>query len=157
VSLRVICGKKRIVGFAGRNGAELAELGALVRDLYGHALRGMALSVGGLSWLGLGLHLGPECEPLRDKALRLLKRLRTAGPATMTDLLKNHHFSKREREALLARLMEEGLVRVEDKEVVATTYREFVERLHANAEFPPVVNHWKELQTQLKSAAKQGD
>ena len=144
----------RIVGFAGRNGAALDDLVALVRDIYGHALRGIALSVAGLSWFGLGIYLGEEFEPLRNKTLRLLKQLRTVGPVSMTELLKNHHFNKRERDALLARFVEEGLVRVEGKEVMATTYREFVERLHASAEFPPVVNCWPELQKQLAAAKR---
>jgi hypothetical protein len=117
----------RIVGFAGRHGADIEELGPVVRDIYGHTLRGMALSVAGLSWFELGLPLGPECEHLRDKALKILRKLRSEGFISMSELLKNHLLKKQERDALLAHLAEENLVRVEGKSIVATTYKEFVQ------------------------------
>lgn len=69
----------RIVSFSAWPGVPIEELGALVRDIYAHTLRGMVLSVAGLSWFGLGLHLGPECELLREKAVKILKRLRRNG------------------------------------------------------------------------------
>ncbi|QTN34172.1 hypothetical protein HZ994_18215 [Akkermansiaceae bacterium] len=142
----------RIVSFAGRMCGEVEELGALVRDIYGHALRGMVLSVAGLSWTGRGLYLGPECEPLREKAIKILTRLRSKGTVTTTELLKNFHMKKLERDALLQRLSEENLLRVEGSEVVATTYQEFVEGLYRREEFPPVVNEWEVLQQRLKVA-----
>ena len=118
-------------------------------------MRGMVISVAGLSWFGLGLYLGPECEPLRDKAIKLLRRLRTKGPLSCSDLRRNMHLKKQERDALLARLEEEHLVRIDDKRVVATTYGDFVEALYGREEFPQVRNHWAEFQEQLKAGAKQ--
>lgn len=73
-------------------------------DIYGQTLREMALSAAGLLWFGLGLHLGPECELLRDKAVSILKRLRSNGPTTTSELLKNFHLKKQERDPLLQRL-----------------------------------------------------
>ena len=134
---------ERIVNFAARGSqARTEELVALCQDLYAHTLRGIVISVAGLSYNGLGLHLGSECEPLRDKAFKMLKHLRKKGSSTASDLLRNLHLKKLERDALLERLAEENLVIVEDGEVTATTYRAFVEGLHSRAEFLPVENHW---------------
>ena len=116
----------------------------------------MVLSVAGLAWYGLGLHLGPECELLREKAVKILKRLRSKGPMTTSELLKNFHLKKQERDLLLQRLAGENLLQVEGGEVSATTYRQFVEGLYRREEFPPVVDEWERLQAQLK-AAKQGN
>jgi hypothetical protein len=115
----------------------------------------MMLSVAGLAWFGLGLHLGPECELLREKAVRILKRLRSKGPMTTSELLKNFHLKKKERDPLLHRLAGENLIRVEGGEVTATTYRQFVDGLYRREEFPPVVDEWERLKAGLK-AAKQG-
>lgn len=128
----------RIVCFSGHLGASEQELIPIVRDIYSRALRGMTLCVAGLSWFGTGLNLGPDCEPLREKAAGILRRLRSQGPLTMNDLLKNFRLSAKERGALLERLIEERLVRSEGKTVFATSYREFVEGLYAREEFPPV-------------------
>ena len=66
----------------------------------------------------------PGSENPRRSALKLLKRLRATGPVTMTDLLKNFlHLKKRGRDALLERLGEDGLVRIEGRTVVATSYQ----------------------------------
>ena len=146
----------RIVSFAGRTGAEEWELAALIRDLYGHTLRGIVLSVAGLSWFGLGLHLGPECELLREKALKLLKALRGGTKVSLTDLLKNYHLSAQGRDALLDRLEAEHLLKRDGKEVLATTYKEFVEGLYAREEFPKVNDCWPELQEQLKTESSKG-
>ena len=128
----------RIVCFAGDLGASEQELALLVRDIYSRALRGMTLSVAGLSWFGMGLYLGPDCEPLRERAVGILHRLRSKGPLTMNDLLKNFRLKAEERDALLERLSAERLVRSEGKTVIATSYQEFVEGLYAREEFPPV-------------------
>ena len=45
---------------------------------------------------------------------------------------------------LLQRFSEENLVHVDGRHVVATSYREFVERLYASEEFPPVENFWQQ-------------
>lgn len=142
----------RIVNFVAWPGVPIEELGALVRDIYGQTLRGMALSAAGLSWFGLGLHLGPVCELLREKAVKILKRLRSKGAMTTSEMLKNFHLKKQERDTLLQQLAGENLLRMEGGEVYATTYGEFVEGLYRREEFPPVVNEWERLQAQLKSA-----
>ena len=74
---------------------------------------------------------------------------------TTSELLKNFHMKKYERDPLLQQLAEENLLRVEGSEGVATTYGEFVAGLYRRDEFPPVVNEWEKLQARLKLAAKQ--
>ena len=135
-------------------GADLEELGALARDVYGHTLRGMAISVAGLRWFGRGLDLGPECEPLRDKTIKIISRLRSKGATSKSDLLRNFHLKKHERDPLLARLVEERIIRVDGKEVAATTYGEFVEGLYGLEEFPQVKAYWPEVQGALKAGSK---
>ena len=131
----------RIVDFTARGSrAKTEELVKLYQDLHAHTLRGIVLSVSGLSYYGLGLHLGSAYEQLRDKAFKMLKYLRLKGPTTPSALLNKPRMSKLERDALLERLAEENLISVEDGLVTATNYREFVEGLHARKEFEPVEN-----------------
>jgi len=89
---------------------------------------------------GMGLMPGAKWVALRKKAARLLDRLRHEGPVTKTDLLKNFHLCKQERDVLLEQLAGQGLLRVDvdGRTVAATTYREFVEGLYASEEFPAV-------------------
>ena len=48
---------------------------------------------------------------------------------------------------------EERLVRIDDKEVVATTCSEFVEELYGREEFPQPKNHWAEVEEKSTAAA----
>jgi hypothetical protein len=125
----------RIARFAGGGEAGMEELAALCGDLYDHTVRGMAISVAGLSYFGRGLNLEPGCEPLRSKAIKLLHYLRKNGPTACSLLLKNVHLKKRERDALLERLGEERLVEVEGGKAAATGYGEFTTGLYAREEF----------------------
>jgi len=138
-----VCG--HIVGHAAWPGTSMEEKAALIRDLYGHALRGMVLSLAGLAWFGLwgypGLAPGPQC----GRARRILAKLREGGPASLSALNKNHHLGARERDQMLGRLAGEGLVRIEGKMVVASTYQEFVEALYAREELPPAEAHWPDV------------
>lgn len=125
----------RIACFAGGNQAGMEQLVGIYQDLYDHTLRGMVISVAGLSYFGRGLYLGPECEPLRAKAIKLLSYLRENGPTTGSVLLKNLHLKKRDRDVLLDCLGEECLVKVEGGKATATDYREFTSGLYAREEF----------------------
>ena len=142
----------RIVNFAGGSEAGLEERVALCRDLYQHALRGMVLGVVGLSWHGPGLHLAPESEPLRVKALKLLKYLRKNGATSKGVILQNCHLKKHQRDNLLQQLAAEDLVRVDGATVTATTFSEFVRALHEREEFPQVTNHWAALRESQKDS-----
>lgn len=143
----------RLASFAGVFGLQAPEneMGILFRDLYHHALRGITLSVAGLSWFGLGLPLGPTSEPHRQKVLKLIENLRSGTTVTSTDLLKNYHLKAAERDALLDRLEEEGLIKREGNRIVATRYREFVDHLYAREEFPAVENAWPAWEESLKA------
>lgn len=129
---------RRIVGVAMEPGTTDEEALALLHDLYHHTLRGLVIGVASHRWFGVGLMPGEEREETRKKARRLLARLRTEGPATMTDLLKNFHLKKHERDALLKALSGQGLLQVDGSTVAATSYRDFVEGLYASDEFPAV-------------------
>jgi hypothetical protein len=142
---------KRIVGAARGPSCTDNEAIALYRDLYHHTFRGIVISMASQLWFGLGLMPGEEHDDLRKKAERLLRRLRDKGPVTKTDLLKNFHLTKLERDALLEQLAGQGLIRVDGGSVAATSYREFVEGLYAREEFPAV-----ESQRDLVSAETGG-
>ena len=135
----------RIVNFAAGSEAGLDERVALCQDLYQHALRGMVLGIVGLSWHGPGLHLGPEGEPLRTRALKLLKYLRAKGPTSKSAILQNCHLKKHQRDVLLEHLAAEDLVRVDGATVSATTFAEFVRALYLREEFPQVHDHWTDV------------
>lgn len=141
--LEGICG--RIVGVARASHTTEAETLALYSDLYHHTLRGLVVGTASHLWFGVGLMPGEEHDKMRKKAARLLRRLRVKGPVTMTDLLKNFHLSKRERDALLEQLTGQGLLRVVGSTVVATSYREFVGGLYASEEFPAVESRGKRV------------
>jgi hypothetical protein len=144
---------EHLASFAGAFGLQTPEneVGILFRDLYHHALRGITLSVAGLAWFGPGLPLDPLCEPHRQKALKLIEHLRSGTTVTSTDLLKNYHLKAAERDALLDRLEEEGLLKREGKRIEATCYREFVDHLYAREEFPAVENAWPTWEEALKA------
>lgn len=129
---------KRIVGAARGPSCTDNEAIALYRDLYHHTFRGIVIGMASQLWFGLGLMPGEENDDLRKKAERLLRRLRDKGPVTKTDLLKNFHLTKLERDALLEQLAGQGLLRVNESTVAATSCREFVEWLYARDEFPAV-------------------
>lgn len=120
------------------------EVVALFQDLYRHTLRGLVIGMAGYTWFGMGLSLGPECEPLYAKGMRILGKLRNGGELSKSDLLKNFHIKKDERDLLLQRFSEENLVHVDGRHVVATSYREFVDGLYSREEFPPVENFWQQ-------------
>jgi hypothetical protein len=134
--LEGIC--ERIVGVARGPHTTEDQAIALLSDLYHHTLRGLVIGVASHLWFGVGLMPGEAHDDMREKAERLLRRLRDKGPATMTDLLKNFHFSKRERDSLLEQLAGLGLLQVDGSTVAATSYRDFVEGLYASDEFPAV-------------------
>ena len=142
----------RIVWFSATPPTPKAELAALASDLYSHSLRGLTLSVVGLAWFGWGIELSPEAEPLRGKAIELLKRARKEGGISMTACLKNLHLNANQRDMLIEGLTHEGLIRVEGKDVVATTYREFVTALYQRPEFPAVQRKWRESSLSEKPA-----
>ncbi|MEK6254192.1 MAG: hypothetical protein N2B05_05815, partial [Gemmatimonadales bacterium] len=70
----------RIVRFAGDDKAGMEALVTLCQDVYEHTLRGIVISVASLSYFERGLYLGPGCEHLRAKAIKLLGYLRKNGP-----------------------------------------------------------------------------
>jgi hypothetical protein len=128
----------QIVDEVMRNRAS-EEAGPLLHwYLFHESLRGLVIGVASHTWFGQGLMPDEKDQEVRKKAVRLLHRLRQEGPATKTDLLKNHHLSAHDRDRLLDPLGQQDLVRLEGNTVAATTYREFVEGLYASAEFPVV-------------------
>ncbi len=78
--------------------------------------------------------------------------LRRGGTTPCSTLLKNLHLKKAERDLLLDSLARENLVRVEEKEVSATTFAEFVAGLHQRDEFTPLANHWAQATGQDSGA-----
>ena len=140
--LEGVCG--RIV-LAARNSTTADEQSnALLCDLYDHTLRGLTISVASHTWFGVGLLPGEEQQKLRKKAVRLLERLRHKGPVAKTDLLKNLLRNKRDRDAVVAALVETGLIRETDSAFTAVTYKEFLTTLYASDEFPAVESRWEE-------------
>jgi hypothetical protein len=111
----------------------------MANDLCGHSLRGLMLSVAGLAWHGLGIDTG--CH--RREFMRVINYLRLRGPMSKSDL---HHRgridSPKTRDMLVERFEAENLIRVEGKNVKATTYGEFVESLYERKELPQPENHW---------------
>jgi hypothetical protein len=134
--LEEIC--RRIVGAASGPGTTEEAAHSLHHDLYHHTLRGLVIGVASHRWFGVGLMPGEKSDEMRKKAGQLLARLRSEGPVTMTDLLKNFHLKKHERDALLEALSGQGLLQVDGSTVAATSYRDFVEGLYASEEFPAV-------------------
>ncbi len=140
----------RIVNFAADSETGLEERVALYQDLYQHALRCMVIGVAGLSWYGHGLCLGPEGDPLRVGAVKLLKYLREKSPTSKSVILQNCHLKKHQRDVLLEHLAAEDLVRVDGATVSATTFSEFVRALYKREEFPQVTNHWAKVRESRK-------
>lgn len=122
---------------------------ALSWDLHSHVLRGIVIGIVGLAWHGLGFD--PGC--LQQKALKVLGDLREKGPMSQSDLLRSAHLQKDARDALLHSLAAEGLVRVDGKQVFATTYSEFVQALYARTEFPEPANCWAVVTGEDKASA----
>ena len=141
----------RIANWCGTiAGADIAEIEAMAKDLCGHSLRGLVLSVAGLAWHGLGIDT--VCP--RGEFLRVPRYLRRKGPMTRSDLRRHAKVAdSRTRDMLVERFEAEGLARVEGKTIKATTYVEFVETLYARKGLPHPVNHWARLGGKGRPAA----
>ena len=113
--------------------ADRGNPGTLQWALYAAAFRGITLSVAALAWHGLGFDPGCPAE----KAVKVLRDLRTKGPLSVSDILRCAHLKKEQRNLLLERLTAEDLIRVDGKTVTATTFDEFVTALQSRSTIPP--------------------
>ena len=118
-------------------------------DLHAAAFRGIALGVAALAWHGLGFD--PGCPS--EKAVKVLRDLRTKGPMSVSDILRFGHLKKEPRDLLLERLVGEDLIRVDGKTVTATTFDEFVTALHSRRGLPEAPDHRKPEATDGETAA----
>lgn len=142
-----------IIDFVSDSGTPPEEATALCHDLYGNTLRALIVGITSLSCFGFGLRLGPDCEPLREKALKLIRELRHDGPVKKSLWSKNNHIAAGQRDLLLRQLAEENLLRVENDTLVATTFPDFLRGLYEREEFPVITNHWKAARAQRGAEA----
>jgi hypothetical protein len=119
---------------AGNNyTAKVADNVALFMDLRARAFRGITLGVAALAWHGLGFD--PGCP--REKAVKVLRDLRTNGPLSRSEIRRKHHLeSKQQRDIVLERLAAEDLVRIDGQTVTAATFEEFVTALYSRPGLP---------------------
>ena len=124
---------------------------ALCMDLNAYTLRGIAIGIAAFAWHGIGFD--PGCT--RQKALKIIKQLRSKGPMTSCEILRSAHLKKEERDLLLERLSAEDLILVEEKTVRATTFAEFVAALHNR---PTLPSHFKcsDMIAQAKAKKSRG-
>lgn len=130
----------RIANWCGTySGADTGEIAAMAKDLCGHSLRGLVISVGGMAWHGLGIDTG--CP--HQEFMRVLDFLRVRGAMSKSDLHHRGHIeSAKIRDMLVERFEAENLIRVDGKIVKPATYEEFVESLYARKELPPPEDFW---------------
>ena len=121
------------------------ESEAVALDLCAHALRGLVISIAGLSWHGFGL----SSDIAREEAVHVLEHIRKNGPMSRSDVARGNRISKEMRDMLLNCFAEADLVKIDGKVVTATNYAVFVEALYARKEFhePPI--HWKTSQAKV--------
>jgi hypothetical protein len=137
-----------LASWAGnRSGASAKESEAIALDLCAHALRGLVISVAGLSWHGFGL----DGDIPQQDVIPVLNRIRAGGPMSRSDVARSNRISKETRDELLKRFAAEDLVKIDGKVVAATTYAEFVEALYARKEFPELPNYWKATAAKAKA------
>jgi hypothetical protein len=131
----------RIADFAGSQPrTPQSERRALGWDFYCHSLRGMVLSVVALSWHCLGFDPGCPIDVARD----LLDFLRKEGPKSPRDIQRKvSALNADQRDAVLKRLREEGLVTIDGKTVTATSFPDFVSSLHSDTRLPFPPNCWQ--------------
>jgi hypothetical protein len=131
----------RIANWCGTySGTDIGGIAAMAKDLCGHSLRGLVLSVAGLAWHGLGFDTG--C-PHRE-FMRVLDYLRLRGPMSKSDLHHRGHIeNSKTRDKLVERFEAENLIRVDGRNVKATTYGEFVESLYAREKLPQPEDFWR--------------
>jgi hypothetical protein len=129
----------QIARYAGNNHtATPKHIGDLYWDLHARAFRGVTLGVAALAWHCLGFD--PGCP--RDKAMKVLRDLRTKGPMSSSDILRYGHLKdKEQRNVLVKCLTAEGLIRIDGTTVTATTFAEFVDALHSRPELPQAPDH----------------
>lgn len=114
------------------------HIGDLYWNLHTRAFRGITLGVAALAWHCLGFD--PGCP--RDKAMKVLRDLRTKGSMSSSDILRYGHLKdKEQRNVLVKCLTAEGLIRIEGTTIRATTFAEFVDTLHSRPELPPTTDH----------------
>jgi hypothetical protein len=127
-----------IARHAGNNyTAKVADNVALFVDLRTRAFRGITLGVAALAWHCLGFD--PGCP--REKAVKVLRDLRTNGPLSRNEIRRKHHLeSKQQRDIVLERLAAEDLVRIDGQTVTAATFEEFVTALYSRPGLPEAVD-----------------
>lgn len=122
----------RIARHSAAPGSSGEEIMTIFVTLHALTFRGIVLSIASLAYHCLGFD--PGCP--RHKALALMRLLRNKGPLTRRDLQRGvQSFTAAGLNKVLARLADEGLVKVNRKEVTAVPLAEFVEALHARPEF----------------------
>lgn len=101
---------------------------AIMWSLFAATYRAIALGVAALAWHVFGFD--PGCP--REKALKVLRGIQSAGSMTMNEIRRNFHLdSKEQRDLLLERLAAENLIRINGRTVTSTTFEGFVKALQA--------------------------
>lgn len=131
----------QIANYAGSNReCKPDHIKTLMWDLHARTLRGITLGVAALAWHCLGCDAG--CP--REKAVKVLRGLRSIGPMSRNDIRRNYHLeSKSQRDILLERLAAEDHVRIDGQTVTAASFKEFVSALHTRSELPEAANFRK--------------
>ena len=93
------------------------------------------MSLAYLAWHGLGFGTASPLSMVR----KLLRALRTNKTMTLRDVQRLGFKTAALRDDVLGRLEAEGLLTLNGKQVVAVSHVQFVQGLHARAEFPIAV------------------
>jgi coproporphyrinogen III oxidase-like Fe-S oxidoreductase len=76
--------------------------------------------------------------------MRVLDYLRLRGPMSRSDLHHRGHIeNSKTRDKLVERFEAENLIRVDGRNLKATTYGEFVESLYAREKLPQPEDFWR--------------
>ena len=125
--LESIC--ERIACFARDDKTGIDQIAAICDHLFHHTLRGISISVASLAFFGRGIDLD-------DPEIKLLRHLRKRGATKCSALLGLLHLKARQRDTILKRLGEVGLVQVAEGIARATTLEEFTIGLFERHELP---------------------
>jgi hypothetical protein len=138
-----------IAHMTAKDGSAVEDRRALFQNLARLSLHGIAIGLESLAWYGYGF----DAACPRQKVLRLLTAIRAEGAITRRDVQRRlQRVKSKDRDVVLERLSDEGLLLLDDRLVTAVPFADFLRAIPARAGL--TAPEWRVARASKKVAAK---